>query len=63
MIEHIDVRYFLGMLVVMLGSAELAGAPAQRVGRPAVLGELMVSSSPPAAPADLDGIEDLVTEA
>jgi len=39
--EHLDVPQFLGLLVVMLGAAKLFGAVAQRVGQPAVLGELV----------------------
>lgn len=39
--EHLDVPQFLGLLVVMLGAAKLGGALAQRVGQPAVLGELV----------------------
>jgi Kef-type K+ transport system membrane component KefB len=38
---HLEVPQFLGLLVVMLGSAKLLGALAQRVGQPAVLGELL----------------------
>ncbi len=38
---HPDVPQFLGLLVVMLGAAKLFGAVAQRVGQPAVLGELV----------------------
>ncbi len=39
--EHIDVAQFLGMLVIILAMAKVAGALAQRVGQPAVLGELI----------------------
>src|SRR4051812_43579986 len=39
--DHLDVPDFLGLLVVMLGSAKLFGSLAQRVGQPAVLGELL----------------------
>jgi Kef-type K+ transport system membrane component KefB len=38
---HLDVPQFLGLLVIMLGAAKLFGALAQRVGQPAVLGELI----------------------
>ncbi len=38
---HLDVPQFLGILVVMLGSAKLLGAAAARLGQPAVLGELL----------------------
>src|SRR5687768_1640907 len=38
---HLDVPQFLGLLVVMLGAAKLLGAAAQRIGQPAVLGELV----------------------
>lgn len=38
---HLDVPQFLGLLVVMLGAAKLLGALAQRIGQPAVLGELV----------------------
>src|SRR5512135_3492463 len=37
---HLDVPQFLGLFVVMLGAAKLFGAVAQRLGQPAVLGEL-----------------------
>lgn len=39
--EHLDVPQFLGLLAVMLGAAKMGGALAQRVGQPAVLGELV----------------------
>jgi Kef-type K+ transport system membrane component KefB len=39
--EHLDVPQFLGLLVVMLGAAKIGGALAQRIGQPAVLGELV----------------------
>lgn len=39
--EHLDVSQFVGLLVVMLGAAKLGGALAQRIGQPAVLGELV----------------------
>src|SRR3954469_17553340 len=39
--DHLDVPRFLGLLVVMLGTAKLLGALAQRIGQPAVLGELV----------------------
>ena len=38
---HVDVPQFVGLLVVMLGTAKLLGALAQRIGQPAVLGELV----------------------
>ena len=38
---HVDVPQFVGLLVVMLGTAKLLGALAQYIGQPAVLGELM----------------------
>lgn len=38
---HLDVPQYLGLLVIMLGAAKLFGALAQRVGQPAVLGELL----------------------
>jgi Kef-type K+ transport system membrane component KefB len=38
---HLDVPQFLGLLVIMLGAAKLMGALAQRIGQPAVLGELV----------------------
>jgi Kef-type K+ transport system membrane component KefB len=41
MMEQHEVTHVLGMLVVILGVAKLAGAVAQRVGQPAVLGELI----------------------
>jgi len=39
--DHLEVPQFLGLLAVMLGAAKLFGALAQRVGQPAVLGELV----------------------
>jgi len=39
--EHLDIPQFLGLLVVMLGAAKIGGALAQRIGQPAVLGELV----------------------
>lgn len=39
--EHLDVPQFLGLLVSILGAAKIGGALAQRVGQPAVLGELV----------------------
>jgi len=39
--EHVDVPQFMGLLVVMLGTAKVLGALAQRIGQPAVLGELV----------------------
>lgn len=39
--QHLESHQFLGLLVIMLGSAKLLGALAQRVGQPAVLGELV----------------------
>ena len=41
MMEHDHVTQFLGMLVVILGGAKLAGTLAQKLGQPAVLGELI----------------------
>ena len=41
MMGHVDVPQFVGLLVVMLGTAKLLGALAQRIGQPAVLGELV----------------------
>jgi Kef-type K+ transport system membrane component KefB len=38
---HLDLPTFLGLLVVMLGAARLGAILAQRVGQPAVLGELL----------------------
>jgi Kef-type K+ transport system membrane component KefB len=38
--EHLQVSHLFAMLAVMLGVAKLAGALAQRIGQPAVLGEL-----------------------
>src|SRR5262245_10957684 len=38
---HLDVPSFLGLLVLLLAAAKLLGALAQRVGQPAVLGELV----------------------
>src|SRR5262245_7273778 len=39
--EHHDVSRFLGLVVIILGSAKLLGSLAQRLGQPAVLGELL----------------------
>ena len=39
--EHLDAPQFLGLLVVILGAAKIGGALAQRIGQPAVLGELV----------------------
>src|SRR5271163_523684 len=39
--DHLDVPQFLGLLVVILGTAKLFGAAAKWIGQPAVLGELM----------------------
>jgi Kef-type K+ transport system membrane component KefB len=38
---HLEVPQFLGLLVVMLGTARILGALARRLGQPAVLGELV----------------------
>ena len=39
--EHLEVSHLFAMLVVMLGAAKIGGALAQRIGQPAVLGELV----------------------
>lgn len=39
--EHLEVPQFLALLVVILGAAKLFGWLAQRIGQPAVLGELL----------------------
>ncbi len=39
--EHLDIPKFLGLMVIMLGVAKLAGVLAQRISQPAVLGELI----------------------
>lgn len=39
--DHLDVPHFLGLLVVILGTAKLFGAVAKWIGQPAVLGELV----------------------
>jgi Kef-type K+ transport system membrane component KefB len=41
MLDHLTISQFLGMLVVMLVVAKAGGYLAQRVGQPAVLGELV----------------------
>ena len=41
MMEHLEVSHLFAMLVVMLGAAKVGGALAQRIGQPAVLGELV----------------------
>src|SRR5947209_677715 len=38
---HLDVPRFLGLLAFILAAAKLLGFVAQRIGQPAVLGELM----------------------
>jgi Kef-type K+ transport system membrane component KefB len=40
-IGHLDTPQFVGLLVVVLGTAKALGALAQRIGQPAVLGELV----------------------
>jgi len=39
--EHLDIPQFVSLLVVILGIAKALGALAQRIGQPAVLGELV----------------------
>jgi Kef-type K+ transport system membrane component KefB len=39
-VEHLELPQFLGLLVAILAAAKLFGALAQRIGQPAVLGEL-----------------------
>ena len=39
--DHLEVPQLLGLLALMLGSAKLLGGLAQRIGQPAVLGELL----------------------
>jgi Kef-type K+ transport system membrane component KefB len=39
--DHLDVPQFLGLLAIILGTAKVFGALAQRIGQPAVLGELV----------------------
>ena len=39
--EHLHISQFLGILVVMLVAAKVSGYLAQRLGQPAVLGELI----------------------
>jgi Kef-type K+ transport system membrane component KefB len=39
--EHLLAAQLFGMLVVILGAAKVAGAAAERLGQPAVLGELL----------------------
>ncbi|WP_406697919.1 cation:proton antiporter [Singulisphaera sp. Ch08] len=39
--DHLNVPQFLGLLVVMLGTARLCGALAKAIGQPTVLGELV----------------------
>jgi Kef-type K+ transport system membrane component KefB len=38
---HLDIPQLLGILAILLGAAKFFGALAQRIGQPAVLGELM----------------------
>ena len=39
--EHLEVSHLFAMLVVMLAAAKIGGALVQRIGQPAVLGELV----------------------
>ena len=39
--EHLTISHFLGMLVVMLAVAKAGGFLVQKLGQPAVLGELI----------------------
>ena len=39
--EHLSISQFLGMLVVMLAVAKVGGFLVQKLGQPAVLGELI----------------------
>ena len=39
--DHLSISQFLALLIIILGSAKIAGALAQRIGQPAVLGELL----------------------
>ncbi|MHB1035495.1 MAG: cation:proton antiporter [Pirellulales bacterium] len=39
--EHLEVPQFLGLLVLLFGAAKVLGGLAQRIGQPAVLGELL----------------------
>ena len=39
--DRLPVPQFLGLLAIMLGAAKVFGAVAQRLGQPAVLGELV----------------------
>jgi Kef-type K+ transport system membrane component KefB len=39
--EHLEVPQFLGLLVLLFGAARVLGGLAQRIGQPAVLGELL----------------------
>ena len=39
--EDLHIPQFVGLLVVMLGAAKVLGVLAQRIGQPAVLGELV----------------------
>lgn len=41
---HLSIPQFLGLLVVILGTAKLLGALAQRIGQPAVVGELLAGA-------------------
>jgi len=44
MMGHVDVPQFVGLLVVMLGTAKALGALAQRIGQPAVLANWWLGS-------------------
>ncbi len=39
--EHLEVPQFLGLLVLLFAAAKICGSLAQRIGQPAVLGELL----------------------
>lgn len=39
--DHLSVTQFLSLLIIVLASAKILGALAQRIGQPAVLGELL----------------------
>jgi len=39
--EHLHIPQFVGLLAVILGAAKMCDALAQRIGQPAVLGELI----------------------
>jgi Kef-type K+ transport system membrane component KefB len=55
---HLDIPPFLGLLALLLGAAKLFGALAQRLGQPAVLGELLAGVLAGASVLGLVNLQD-----